>query len=186
MSPSNNCFNQQGRLANKFDSNSVDSLIKALSNDDGLVRQCAREALVAMDDRALAPLLLAMTSRDHRVRWEATKALGELANPIAAPVLVSALEEEDFDIRWLAADGLIAMRREALLPLLEALLERSDSILLREGAHRVVHALAGRGLGAEVRPLLDAFEDVDPSSQVPLAAEKVLAEILEMPVETSL
>ena len=70
---------------------------------------------------------------DHEVRWEAARALGEIADPRAAPALVVTLEDEGFDIRWLAAEGLIALGPVGLAPLLEALAEKANSVYLTGG-----------------------------------------------------
>jgi HEAT repeat protein len=70
---------------------------------------------------------------DHEVRWEAAKALGEIADPWSAPALEETLMDAGFDIRWLAAEGLIALGRAGLKPLLATLLKKADSVYLREG-----------------------------------------------------
>jgi len=70
---------------------------------------------------------------DHEVGCKATKALGEIADPRAAPALVVTLEDEGFDIRWLAAEGLIALGPVGLAPLLEALAEKANSVYLTGG-----------------------------------------------------
>jgi hypothetical protein len=62
-----------------------------------------------------------------RTRWEAAKALSEIADPLAATALVNALEDDDADIRWVASEGLTALGRDGLEPLLAALLERAGS-----------------------------------------------------------
>jgi HEAT repeat protein len=110
------------------------------------------------------------------VRWEAAKALGQISDPTAAEALVRALEDEMFDVRWLAAEGLITLGRGALLPLLHALVERSDSEWLREGAHHVFHDLVkGKpDLKDILQPVLATLDDVEPSLEVPFAAETAL------------
>jgi len=69
----------------------------------------------------------------HKVQGEAVKALGEIADPRAAPALVVTLEDEGFDIRWLAAEGLIALGPVGLAPRLEALAEKANSVYLTGG-----------------------------------------------------
>lgn len=108
------------------------------------------------------------------VRWEAAKTLGEIGDPEAAPALVESLEDEEFDVRWLAAIGLIGMNIKGLKPLLQALRKKGDSVLLREGAHHVIHDLAKGGLRKYLAPLKVVLEDIEPAVEVPQSAYKVL------------
>lgn len=104
------------------------------------------------------------------MRWEAAKALGEIADPETGPVLVEALEDEEFDVRWLAAEGLVRMNIKGLKPLLEALELRGDSVLLREGAHHVFHDLAKGRLRKFLVPVLASLEALEPGEEVPWTA----------------
>jgi HEAT repeat protein len=90
---------------------------------------------------------------NHIRRWEAAKALSEIADPVIAPELVATLEDSSPDIRWLAAEGLIALERAALPSLLQTLMAHSESVWLREGAHHILifGFLATEGLAQNVR-----------------------------------
>jgi HEAT repeat protein len=158
------------------DPGEIDSLIASLASEDGFERQSARLALVAMGEPALIPLKEALFDTDYQVRWEAAKALGEIREPSTAPALVNALEDADFGVRWLAAEALIGLRRAALSPLLQALAERGQFTMLREGAHHVLRTLCEMGLRDKVVPVLKALQGSDPQSEVPLAARKALEE----------
>jgi len=163
--------------ASTVDSKAIPALIGVLSGNDGLARQEARESLVDIGRPAVAPLTEALAAPDsnYRLRWEAAKALSQLEDPEAAPVLVNALEDESFGVRWLAAEGLISLGQDALAPLLEALVQCSDSAVLREGAHHVLRMLNESDLHSQlVAPVLAALEDVEPIVQVPVAAHTAL------------
>ena len=82
----------------------------------------------------------------------------------AASELVATLEDSNFGVRWLAAEGLIAIGREVLPPLMEALTKHSDSAWLREGAHHVLHDLANRDPEVKdfVAPVITALEGSEP------------------------
>ena len=162
------------------DSATVSALLTDLGSKDGLVRVRARNSLVAIGEQAVGPLVKALAHRNQWVRWEAAKALGQIGDPTAAEALVRALEDEVFDVRWLAAEGLITLGRGALLPLLHALAERSDSEWLREGAHHVFHDLVkgSPDLKDILQPVLATLEDVEPSLEVPFAAEAALNKLI--------
>jgi HEAT repeat protein len=175
----------------KSDRSDIPALIAELKNDDGLVREKARLILVGMGEAAVAPLMQVLTGKNRGTRWEAAKALGEIASPVAAPALVKALEDEDGDVRWLAAEALIAIGRGGVAPLLEALVAHSGEYLLRQGAHHVLHHLSGSDAGIAhhemkhprsvdpaiqqmLKPVVSAIEDMAPSPRVPMMAQAAL------------
>ncbi len=155
----------------------IDSLVADLNCDDAMRCQHARRALVAMGERAVGPLTEALFSRKYWVRWEAAKALGQIGSPTAIQSLIKVLEDDAPAVRWLAAEGLIAIGQEALEPLLMALIEHADSLLLREGAHHVFYDTHRADLHEILRPVMRELEGSEPSVEVPLAAKKSLTEL---------
>lgn len=152
----------------------IGSLISDLGSKDGLVRVRARKSLVAIGGPAVGPLVEALANKKEWVRWEAVKALGQIGDPAATQELVRSLGDKMFDVRWLAAEGLIAIGDRALIPLLWALIEHSDLLWLREGAHHVLHDLSRGDLKEVLQPVLAALEDIQSSLEVPPAAEAAL------------
>jgi HEAT repeat protein len=132
-----------------------------------------------MGDPAVPYLVDALKSRKVWVRWEAAKALGQIPGPTATNALVGALGNGMFDVRWLAAEGLILRGREALVPLMRALIEKSDLAWFREGAHHVLFDLSHGNLRDMVWPVLQALEDVETSVEVPLRAKALIDAISE-------
>ena len=156
-------------------------LLVALASSSPVARRKAREALVALGTPAMPSLIQLLSHRKPHVRWEAAKAIGGIADPIAAFALVNALKDRDGDIRWLAAEGLAALGRDALPPLLAALIDPSNSNWLCEGAHHVCHVLVRkRGLGPILRPLLAALEQSEPKAASPLAAYTALSKLRQI------
>jgi hypothetical protein len=128
------------------------------------------------------PSLVGLLShRKPHVRWEAAKALGGIADPIAAPALVNAMDDRDGDVRWLAAAGVAALGRDGLEPLLGALLQRAKSSSFCESAHHVCHTLVKRKkLGPVLRPMLAALAQPEPEVAVPPAAYTALSKLREL------
>ncbi len=159
-------------FANKI----LDGHMKALESDDGMLRQSAREALVAMGGKAVGPLARALgNAKSKQVRWEAAKALGAIGNTNAIPALVRALEDSDSDVTWLAAEALSAFGQEAWPALLKALMvEGTESVILRRGAHHVfANQPESRGEGALA--VLQAALEVDALPEgAPMAAGELL------------
>ena len=156
------------------DPHMISLLIAKLAAKDGLEREKARRSLVAIGSPAVADLIELLEAASEQVRWEAAKALADIADLAAADALVKALEDEVFDVRWLAAEGLINLKRDGLVPLLQALIERSDSPWLRVGAHHVLHDLAVGELEELLQPVIDSLEDVEPVIETPLTAKAIL------------
>ena len=148
---------------------SVKSLIGDLASQDGIIRVKARRQLVAYKARSVAPLTKSLSNENHWVRWEAAKALSQIANPASIQALLGALSDTEFDVRWLAAEGLTRIGRKTVVPLLETLVEHSDSNVVREGIHHVLHDMNRGGLSKVLQPVLAALEGSEPSLEVPLA-----------------
>ena len=116
-----------------------DSLMNTLESGDAATRQRARKSLVALGKPAVSSLTRALQeSKLNHVRWEAVKTLGAIGDARAIPSLVKALEDSDPDVAWIASDALREFKKAAWQPLLRVLVKSgADSVLLRQGAHRV-------------------------------------------------
>jgi HEAT repeat protein len=157
----------------------INRLVHQLDGQNWLRSHDAREELVDIGRAAVPALIGALHDPDEHVRWEAAKALGQISDSSAAPALVEALLDPNFGVRWLAAEGLITMRRRGLKPLLQALIERSDSVWLRQGAHHILRTLATSGPHQEIEPVLQALTGPEPIVEVPPAAAAVLKKLEE-------
>lgn len=151
------------------------SMTTLTGSKDGRTRKRARDQLVEIGQPAVASLLPLLLDKKKYVRWEAAKALSEIGDPDAAPALVKTLEDNDPGIRWLAAEGLIRAEQAGLPPLLEALLEHSESAWLRAGAGHVLRSLAkNEKLPPHVEPVLQALQGAASDILTPQAAKKAL------------
>lgn len=160
--------------AARRDSQDLGVLVSTLASASAIHRESARRKLISLGKPAVPLLIQCLSDPNRQVRWEAAKALGEIRDPAAATALVGALEDRDGDVRWLAAVALSAIGREALRPLFAALLERSKSDWLREGAHHVCHDLSATEHADVVRPVLAALNAAEPELTVPGAAYTAL------------
>ena len=159
----------------------TDYLMRALGGKSTLSPLKARAALVAIGEPAVPALIEALGRGGDHERWEAAKALAEIASPDAAPALVGALEDVHGAVRWLAAEGLINLGNEALPPLLEALETRPDSCRLREGAHHVLITLRRHDLHDDLEPVVAALVESGPAEAVGPAAAKAVASLEREP-----
>jgi len=165
------------RLKHLYLARNIPLLVADLSNDSPVVREMARETLVALGKPAVGPLVEALFDRNPQVRWEAAKALGCIHDPAAAP----AMGDKRFGTRWLAAEGLVALGPSALEPLLKALIEPDNAVLLGEGAHHVLHELSNKGLGPWLSEVMTTLKGREPQMAVPLAAFAALKALRAFP-----
>jgi HEAT repeat protein len=155
------------------------SLIAALASRDPTTRQHARHTLVRCGEKAVNSLIKALRAPEKQVRWEAAKALVDIASPKAAPVLVATLRDEEGGIRWLAAEALIALGPYGLEPLLQGLVDHPGSPFMRAGAHHILHELVPGPLSELVLPVLAALEGPAPECRAPVAAHAALETLRE-------
>jgi HEAT repeat protein len=155
----------------------IKALVDALADGDGVARHNAREQLERVGKPAVPHLVFTLRSPSEHARWEAAKALAEIADPSAAPALVNALCDEKAAVRWLAGNALINLGHDALAPLLRGLEASSDSIWFRDGAHHVLRSLIREGEADEAIPVMEALENLEPRIEAPIAAYHVLQEL---------
>ncbi len=164
---------------NKETPREIKSLISDLANKDGLIRMNARQKLVEKGSSSIDYLAELLESPKDIQRWEAVKALGQIGDPVAIPLLINALEDDDSDVRWLAAEGLIQFGTDSLKPILEELMDRYHSVFLREGAHHVIHNLGLARIKNQIDPLLAALKDEEMIDEIPLLSENILKSLEE-------
>jgi HEAT repeat protein len=96
----------------------IPSLLAALADSDGVVRQLAASTLVKIGPQAVGPLTEALNSKDREMRANAAYVLGQMGEhaPEALPALAKALKDEDKDVRRRAAHAIyhIVSRGEAI------------------------------------------------------------------------
>ncbi len=155
--------------------NELEQLIADLNCDDFIQCQKTRRKLVEMGNAAVPRLVNELSNDKYWVRWEATKALGQIADKSSSQALVAALEDKEFDVRWLAAEALIRIGKAAMEPLLTALADHGDkSISLRHGAHHVLHDMEKGNLSEMLKPVMASVEDSEPYSEVLAVARRAL------------
>jgi HEAT repeat protein len=154
----------------------IERLITELNCNEYIRCQKARRKLVEMGSVVVPRLVQELSNKKYQVRWEVTKALGQIADKSSAEALVKALEEDrEFDVRWLAAEALIHIGTDALEPLLSALADHGNkSISLRNGAHHVMHDMQLGDLRKTMLPVMKAVEDSEPYSEILVVAREAL------------
>jgi len=156
---------------------SAADLAQELGSPDPVRRERACRALIILGSRSVPPLVEVLAGSVDHARREAARALSKIHDPSSAAALVLALEDELPGVRWLAGEGLIAMGRGGLVPLFQALIRRSDSVRLRQGAHHILRTLGAGDEGRQIGLVMEALEGPEPISALPVAAFNALKEL---------
>lgn len=159
---------------NDPDSAEIESWVAALRDGDGMVRQSARERLVRLRFAATPFLVPLLSDHDSQTRWEAAKALSEIADPASVPVLIRSLGDDDGDVSWLAAEGLASMGSPAVAPLLRTLIDRVGDAWIRRGAHHVLGELRHTNVGDAISEVYTELSDTGEDVEIIAAAERAL------------
>ena len=93
-------------LASNPDVRAVPALIRALSDSDRMVASLAANALIAVGKDAVDGLVETVQQGSQATRLEAIRALAEIKDHRAIPVLMSAMEEESALMQYWAETGL--------------------------------------------------------------------------------
>jgi HEAT repeat protein len=160
------------------ESNRISELIAHLDDKDGLKRKRARIELTEFGKASVPSLILALSNPHEHVRWEAANALRVINDPEAARPLVYLLSDEVADVRWAAAEALVPLKENAILPLMEALVEHYKSKTFRNVAHYVLRYLEkDHILSQPVEKVYHALGEMEPELTVPWAAEAAVNEL---------
>ena len=161
--------------------NEIEELIKKLYSKDGIQRKMARYDLVKIGKPAikyLSGLLNEPKDKEQKeyVRWEAIKTLSQINNPESIPILIKALEHEDFDVRWMAAEGLINIGEKSIKPLLKTLVRKSNSIYLLEGTHHVLKELQFKNIFDDKTGIINKLENYNLHPDIVTSVEQLLSQ----------
>ncbi len=132
----------------------IDSLIDALSDERGDVRESSKEALAMCGDLAVDPLIESLKSDGHDIAQSIVDVLSRMDSSVS-PRLVTMLTDSDNIVAWAAQEALIQMGVSAVEVLINAL---DDN----EYESRVRYILSEIGEPVKVT-LLEMF-DADPEN----------------------
>lgn len=93
-------------LANKPDESATSQLVQALSDADTLVGNLAVKALVNIGKPAVPSLIEKVKSASRSARILALRALVEISDPRAIPVMMQVMEEDSALLQYWAKEGL--------------------------------------------------------------------------------
>ncbi|HCY74363.1 MAG TPA: hypothetical protein DHV28_00445 [Ignavibacteriales bacterium] len=158
----------------KVTNKNISELINDFSSDNGIVRRIARQKIVGLGADAIDFLVELQNSPKHIVRWEAIKAIEQIGDPLGTPILISALKDDKFDVRWIAAEGLIRIGKPSIKPLMKELVNNSELVFVREGAHHVLKELKTMGVFDDKFDIITKLESLLDFTALHFIAKKYL------------
>ncbi|MCK9152172.1 HEAT repeat domain-containing protein [Methanobacterium alcaliphilum] len=144
----------------------VEGLIKALENEDFIIRKESAHALKNVGDlRAVDALIKSLEYDDWQakysvlssVRANSAEALGKIGSKKGTLPLIEALEDPDSEVRWKAAEALGNIGDRTAVDSLILALSDKDSDVRKHAARSLGDLEDNKAL----YPLIDALNDVD-------------------------
>ncbi len=120
---------------------SIEELIQVFGTESGKDREEARDRLVSKGNVAVSSLVDLLDHPQYIYRWEAMMTLKNIKEESLIPVFIKRLTDREQDIRWIAAKGLIHQGKATIKPLLDLLIDNSESVFAIEGAHHIFNGL---------------------------------------------
>lgn len=151
-------------------------LINALSDEEDYSnKQKARITLERMGKKVIPEMHKLLTSGNSLLRMEAAKIIKVIADKRSIPLLITMLDDIEFDIRWTAAEGLIKIGRKSIAPLLKAIRDGKSSLLLNKRAHQVLNTLLSESEKEQLSALMLSLDDyLGLIETAPVEAQKAL------------
>jgi len=93
-------------LADKPEEGAIESLVKALSDDDGMVGSLSAKALVKIGKAAVPALIEVVQDGRQSARIHALRALAEIKDHRAIPIMMKVMQEDSVFLQHWAKEGL--------------------------------------------------------------------------------
>ncbi|WP_010662638.1 HEAT repeat domain-containing protein [Marinilabilia salmonicolor] len=150
--------------------------------EHGPVRRGAREKLIEKGAEILPQMYKLLDLENSQLRWEAAQVIKYIASEESISILISLLDDVDFDIRRIASNALILIGRSSLIPLCEHIAGNYDKVNVRECVHYVLTELLTKNEHDENIDLLYALSNFRRSGEaIPHLAYELREELIDSP-----
>ncbi len=156
----------------------VPALLSLLPNADEQLGGQICSALVRLGPAAVPALIESSTSSSPWMRWHCIRALGNMRDLRALPVLVRALADTDHAVAWMAAKGLVTFGRRCVGPVLRLLISASTTPWLVETASYVLSNQRDSRLQPYLEPVIRHMHGEAYDVGTALYAQKTLSHLI--------
>jgi hypothetical protein len=160
------------------DPSAVPTLLTALRGADEQFGSQIFSALVQLGHDAVPALVNASKSNSAWVRWQCLRALGEIRDRRALPVLVPALGDTDHSIAWVAAKGLVRLGTIGVGPVLRLLTTAEITPWLIQTASYVLQHQRDPRLKPYLEPVIQAMHGAAFRVGTPDTAHRALTKLI--------
>ena len=160
------------------DPSAVAALLTALQNADEQLGSQIFSSLVRLGHVAVSALIETSTSGSSWMRWHCIRALGDIRDLRALPVLVRALADNDHSIAWMGAKALVQFGRLSVGHVLRLLTNAEVTPWLVETASYVLRNQHDPKLKPYLEPVIQSMQGVAFRVATPQAAQKALAQLI--------
>lgn len=162
------------------DASAVPALLNALHGADEQMGSQIFISLVQLGHAAVPALKEASTSGSAWMRWHCLRALGEIGDGRALPVLVDALQDSDHSVAWMGAKGLVHFGKRSIAPVLRLLTKAEITPWLVETASYVLSSEYRNNarLKSYLEPVVQSMHGVAFRVATPNAAHKALSQLI--------
>jgi len=160
------------------DPSAVAALLRALQGADEQLGSQIFSSLVRLGPAAVPTLLETSTTGLAWMRWHCIRALADIRDRRAVPVLVRALTDTDHSIAWMGAKGLVQFGRLSVGPVLRLLMTGEVTPWLVETASFVLRNQHDSKLKPYLEPVIQGMQGVAFRVATPTAAQKALSQLI--------
>jgi len=162
------------------DATAVPALLKSLHTADEQMGSQIDFALARLGSAAVPALVAESKSSSPWIRWHCIRALGEICDYRALPVVVESLRDPDHSVAWMGAKKLLGFGKRCVEPLLHLLVVTDTSPWLVETASYVLHNmyLRDKKLRPYLEPVVQNMHGVAYQIATPQAARHALTQLV--------
>jgi HEAT repeat protein len=160
------------------DAAAIPALLAALQNADEQLGSQIFSSLVRLGHVAVPVLIERSTAGSAWMRWNCVRALADIRDLRALPVLVRALGDTDHSIAWMGAKGLVQFGRQGVGPVLRLLMAGEVTPWLVETASYVLRNQQDPKLKPYLEPVLESMRGVAFRVSTPQVAQKALSQLI--------
>lgn len=162
------------------DATAVPALLRSLHTADEQMGSQIDFALARLGSAAVPAIIAESNSSSPWIRWHCIRALGEICDYRALPVLVESLRDPDHSVAWMGAKKLIGFGKRCVEPLLHLLVVTDTSPWLVETASYVLHNmyLRHKKLKPYLESVVQSMHSVAYQIATPQAARNALSQLL--------
>lgn len=160
------------------DPSAVPVLLSALQGANEQMGSQIFSSLVRLGPAAVPVLIETSTSSSTWMRWNCIRALGDIRDHRALPVLVRALLDLDHSVAWMGAKALVQFGSLSVGLVLRLLMTAETTPWLVETGSFVLSSHQNPKLKPYLEPVIQRMHDVGYQVATPQAAQKALSQLI--------